>query len=41
MIQHADYMKVNKTEGTSEDVSITLRRWNKIIMGGRGKEGYV
>jgi hypothetical protein len=32
-------MKLNKKEGSNEDASIPLRRRNKIITGGRGKEG--
>ena len=31
-------MKLNKKEGQSVDASIPLRRGNKIIMGGRGKD---
>ena len=30
---------LNKKEGPSEDASISLRKGNKIIMGGRGREG--
>ena len=32
-------MKLNKNEGTSVDISNPLRRRNKIIMGGREREG--
>ena len=32
-------MKLNKKEGPSVDASIPLRRGNKIITGGRGREG--
>jgi hypothetical protein len=32
-------MKPNKKGGPSVDASIPLRRGNKIIMGGRGREG--
>ena len=32
-------MKFNEKEGPSEDASIPLRRRNKIIIVGRGKEG--
>ena len=32
-------MKLNKKEGQIVDASIPLRRGNKIIMGGRGREG--
>ena len=39
MIQLTDHMKLNKKEGQSVDASIPLRRGNKIIMGGRGREG--
>jgi len=31
--------KLNKMEGQSEDVSIPLRKGNKIIMGGRERDG--
>ena len=37
-IKHIDYKKFNKKEGPSNDASIPLRRGNKIIMGGRGRE---
>jgi hypothetical protein len=30
--------KLNKREGPQEDTSISLRRGNKIIMGGRGRK---
>ena len=39
MLQSTDPKKLNKKEGPSEDASIPLRRGNKIIMGGRGREG--
>jgi hypothetical protein len=39
MIQPTDYSKFNNKEGPSEHSSIPLRRRNKIIMGGRGREG--
>jgi hypothetical protein len=32
-------LKLNKKEGPSVDASIPLRRENKIILGGRGREG--
>jgi hypothetical protein len=32
-------MKFNKKEGPSKNASISLRRKNKIIMGGRRREG--
>jgi len=41
-VQHTHYTthkKLNKNEGQSVDASIPLRRGNKIIMGGRGREG--
>jgi hypothetical protein len=38
MIQFTDQIKFNKKEGPSEAASIPLRRENKIIMGGRGRE---
>ena len=41
MIQLSDHMKLNRKEGPSVDASIPLRRGNKIIMGGRGREGPV
>jgi hypothetical protein len=34
-----DPEKLNKKDAPSEDVSITLRRRNKIIMGGKWREG--
>jgi hypothetical protein len=37
-IQLIDHMKLNKKEDQSVDASILLRRWNKIIMGGRGRD---
>jgi hypothetical protein len=39
MIQHTSHMKLKKNEGPSVDSSVPLRRKNKIIIGGRGKEG--
>jgi hypothetical protein len=30
-------MKLNEKENQSVDASIPLRRWNKIIRGGRGR----
>jgi hypothetical protein len=39
MIELPDHMKFNKMESQSVDASIALRRRNKIIMGGRGREG--
>ena len=39
MIQLTDHMKFNKQKGLSEDASIPLRRGNKIIRGGRRREG--
>ena len=38
-IQLTDHMKLNKKEGQSVDASIPLRRRNRIIMRGRGREG--
>jgi hypothetical protein len=38
MIQPTDHRKFSKKGDPSEDVSIPLRKGNKIIMGGRGKE---
>ena len=35
MKQLIDHMKLKKKEGLSVDVSMSLRRGNKIIMGGR------
>ena len=32
-------MKLNKKEDQSVDASVLLKRENKIIMGGRGREG--
>jgi hypothetical protein len=37
-IQPIDPKTFNKKEGPSEDVSIPLRRGNKIIMGSRERE---
>jgi hypothetical protein len=39
MIQPTDHKTFNKKEDPSKDVSISLRRGNKIVMGGRGREG--
>jgi hypothetical protein len=39
MIQPTDHIKLNKKEGHSVYASNPLRRRNKIITGGRGKEG--
>ena len=39
MIQLTDHMKFKKKEDQSVDASVLLRRGNKIIMGGRGREG--
>ena len=39
MTQYTDHLKFDKKEGPSEDDSILLRKGNKIINGGRGKEG--
>ena len=38
MIQPIDLKKFNKKAGPSKDASIPLRRGNKIIRGGRGRE---
>jgi hypothetical protein len=38
MIQLTDHVKFNKKEGQSMDASKLLRRGNKIIMGGRGRD---
>jgi hypothetical protein len=38
IIQLKDSKKFNKKEGPSEDASIPLRRGNKIIMGGKGRD---
>jgi hypothetical protein len=40
MIQLIDHMKLTKKEGQMVDVSIPIRRGNKIIMGGRVREGF-
>jgi hypothetical protein len=37
MMYPTEPKKLNKKQGPSEDVSIPLRRGNKIIMGGRGR----
>jgi hypothetical protein len=39
MLHSTDPKKINKKEGPSEDASILFRKGNKIIMGGRGREG--
>ena len=39
MVQLTEFMKLNKEEGPRVDSSIPLRRGNKIIIGGRGREG--
>ena len=39
MIQPTNSKKYKKKKGPSEDVSIPLKRGNKIIMGGRRREG--
>ena len=39
MIQLTDHMKLKNTEDKNMDASIQLRRGNKIITGGRGREG--
>jgi hypothetical protein len=33
-------MELKKKEDQSMDVSVLLRRWNKIIMGGRGEKSW-
>jgi hypothetical protein len=38
-IYPTDPKKLNKKEGPSKDASIPPGRGNKIIMGGRGREG--
>jgi hypothetical protein len=38
-IPMVDHMKLKKTEDQSVDASVLLRRANKIIMGGKGREG--
>ena len=38
-INHIDYKKFSKKEGPSNDASIPFRKGNKIITGGRVKEG--
>ena len=38
-IQLTDHMKLKKKEDQSVDASVLLRKWNKIITGGRGWEG--
>ena len=39
MIHPTDHKKFNKKEGPNEDTSVPLRRGNKIIIRGRGREG--
>jgi hypothetical protein len=39
MIHSTEPKKVNKKEDPSEDASIPLKMGNKIITGGRGREG--
>lgn len=39
MVYPTDPMKLNKKEGPSMDLGITVRRGNKIIILGRDKEG--
>jgi hypothetical protein len=39
MIQHIVHMKLKKKEDQSVGASVLLRRGNKVIMGGRGREG--
>jgi hypothetical protein len=39
MMQPTNHMELNKKEDQSADVSVTHRRRNKIITGGRGKKG--
>jgi hypothetical protein len=39
MIQLTDHMKLNKKEGQSVDVSVSLRRGSKIMTHNRGREG--
>jgi hypothetical protein len=39
MLQLTDQKKLNKKEGQSDDVLLLLRRGNKIVMGGRVREG--
>ena len=39
MIPPTDHKKFNKKEGQSVNISISFRRRNKIITGGRGMEG--
>ena len=38
MINHTDPKKLNKKKVPSKDASISLRRRNKIVIGGRGME---
>jgi hypothetical protein len=39
MIQLTKHRKLNKKKGPSVDISIPLRKGNKIIMGGIEREG--
>lgn len=39
MVQFTDHKKLNKIEAQSVNASIQLRMGNKIITGGRGREG--
>jgi hypothetical protein len=39
MIHPTDPKKLNKKESPSEDALISLRRGNKIVIGGRGWDG--
>ena len=41
MTHLTDLKNLNKKEGPSEDTWISLRRGNKLVMGGRGREGPV
>jgi hypothetical protein len=38
-VQFTDHVKLKKNKDQSVDASILLRRKNKIITGGRGREG--
>jgi hypothetical protein len=39
MMQLTGHMKLNKKKGPNMDVSIPCRSKNKIITGGRGRDG--
>jgi hypothetical protein len=39
MLHSTDPKKLNKKEGWNEDAWISLRRGNKIVIGGRWREG--